>query len=385
MKGVQNTGTSKGESIQIPDVQSQFSHGQSRMRGVHPLDPGTLEPLFLLSSSVDEERHDPIGHHFPQDFMIRLSVVAVLFSVVASAMGCSPRANPESDKVQEQGGIEPSSITQLVLLGTGTPNAEPDRAGSSLAVVVNGTPYLVDAGPGLVRRANEAFSLGVEGLEPKRLATLFLTHLHSDHTLGLPDLIFTPWTLEREEPLKIFGPQGTEDLSLHLTAAYQADVQIRLQGLEPANLTGYEVEAQDVNPGFVFEDENVRVTAFQVTHGTWPQAFGYRFETPDRVIVISGDTSPNEAIARECGGCDILVHEVYSQAGWEKRDSVWQEYHAASHTSGLALGELAARANPKLLVLTHQLLWGATPEELLAEVRRGFSGTVAYGRDLDVF
>jgi len=317
--------------------------------------------------------------------MIKLSVVAVLLSALGPTMGCSPEANPEPDHVQEQGAVQPSSVTQLVLLGTGTPNAEPDRAGSSLAVVVNGTPYLVDAGPGLVRRANEAFSRGVEGLEVKRLATLFLTHLHTDHTLGLPDLIFTPWTLEREQPLKIFGPQGTEDMSHHLTAAYQADVQIRLQGLEPANSTGYRVEARDVSPGLVFEDENVRVTAFQVTHGSWPQAFGYRFETPDRVIVISGDTSPDEAIVKECGGCDILVHEVYSQAGWEKRDPIWQKYHAASHTSGVALGELAARANPRLLVLTHQLLWGATPEELLAEVRRGFSGAVAYGRDLDVF
>ena len=317
--------------------------------------------------------------------MNKFSIVAVLLPVLATTMGCSPRANPEPDQVQEQEAIPPSSVTQLVLLGTGTPNAEPDRAGSSLAVVVNGTPYLVDAGPGLVRRANEAFSRGVEGLEVKRLATLFLTHLHTDHTLGLPDLIFTPWTLEREEPLKIFGPEGTEDLSHHLTEAYQADVQIRLQGLEPANPRGYEVEAKDVDPGLVFEDENVRVTAFQVTHGSWPQAFGFRFETPDRVIVISGDTSPHEAIVGECGGCDILVHEVYSQAGWEKRDPAWQEYHAASHTSGVALGELAARANPGLLVLTHQLLWGATPEELLEEVRRGFSGTVAYGRDLDVF
>ena len=317
--------------------------------------------------------------------MIKYSVVVVLLTVLGQAMGCSPPADREPDHVQEQGTIQPSAVTQLVLLGTGTPNAEPDRAGSSLAVVVNGTPYLVDAGPGLVRRANEAFSRGVEGLGVKRLATLFLTHLHTDHTLGLPDLIYTPWTLEREEPLKIFGPQGTEELSHHLTEACQADVQIRLQGLEPANTTGYEVEAKDVSPGPIFEDENVRVTAFPVTHGTWPQAFGYRFETPDRVIVISGDTSPDEAIVRECGGCDILVHEVYSQAGWEKRDLVWQEYHAASHTSGVALGELAARANPGLLVLTHQLLWGATPDEILEEVRRGFSGTVKYGRDLDVF
>jgi ribonuclease Z len=167
--------------------------------------------------------------------------------------------------------------------------------------------------------------------------------------------------------------------------AYQEDVRIRLDGLEPANRTGHRFEAQDVGPGVVFEDANVRVTTFEVAHGGWPQAFGYRFETPDRTIVISGDTAPIDAIADYCRGCDILVHEVYSQAGWEGREPEWQRYHAASHTSGPALGRIASQANPKLLVLTHQLLWGATPEELLAEVRSGFSGPIVYGKDLDVF
>jgi len=286
---------------------------------------------------------------------------------------------------QEGPALAPSEITQLVLLGTGTPNAEPDRSGSAVAVVVNGTPYLVDAGAGVVRRANEAYQAGVAGLAVKRLSTVFLTHLHTDHTVGLPDLMYTPWVLERETPLRIIGPAGTEMMAHHLAEAYQEDVRIRLDGLEPANRTGHRTEAQDVGPGVVFEDDNVRVTAFEVAHGGWPQAFGYRFETPDRIIVISGDTAPIDAIADYCRGCDILVHEVYSQAGWEGREPEWQRYHAASHTSGPALGRIASQANPKLLVLTHQLLWGATPEELLAEVRSGFSGPIVYGKDLDVF
>jgi len=286
---------------------------------------------------------------------------------------------------QEQRLIPPSEITQLVLLGTGTPNAEPDRAGSALAVVVNGTPYLVDAGPGVVRRANQAYQSGIEGLQPKKLATLFLTHLHTDHTVGLPDLIFTPWVLERESPLTVLGPSGTVEMARHLTLAYQKDVFVRIEGLEPANSTGHRVEARDVEPGLVFKDDNVRVTAFEVAHGNWDQAFGYRFETPDRTIVVSGDTSPTDAVAEYCQGCDILVHEVYSHAKWEMREPAWKRYHAASHTSGLELGEIARRARPRLLVLTHQLLWGATPEELVAEVRQGFSGPVAYGRDLDVY
>lgn len=276
--------------------------------------------------------------------------------------------------------------TRLVLLGTGTPNADPERSGPSLAIVVDGVPYLVDAGPGVVRRAAAAAEQ-VEGLEVSGLATVFLTHLHSDHTVGLPDLLFTPWTLEREQPLTVIGPDGTEEMLGHLRAAFRADIDNRLYGLEPANDGGHRVDARDVRPGVVFEDERVRVIAFAVPHGSWPpsQALGYRFETPDRVIVVSGDTGPSEAVVEACSGCDILVHEVYAKAGWDGRDEVWQRYHAASHTSGIELGELAERARPGLLVLTHQLLWGATPDELLAEIREGFTGRVVYGNDLDVF
>jgi ribonuclease BN (tRNA processing enzyme) len=272
-----------------------------------------------------------------------------------------------------------------VLLGTGTPNAEPDRAGSALAIVVNGTPYLVDAGPGIVRRANEAFRRGVEGLAVDKLDRLFLTHLHTDHTVGLPDLIYTPWVLERETPLTIIGPAGTEAMAEHLSLAYRNDVRVRLEGLEPANPTGHQVDARDVDAGVVYQDENVTVTAFEVPHGSWGQAFGYRFDTPDRTVVVSGDTRPAESIVEFCAGCDILVHEVYSHAKWEQKPADWKEYHAASHTSGIQLGEIAARADPGLLVLTHQLLWGSTPEELVAEVRQGFDGRIVYGRDLDVF
>jgi ribonuclease BN (tRNA processing enzyme) len=278
-----------------------------------------------------------------------------------------------------------SEITQVVLLGTGTPNAEPDRWGSSVAVVVNGTPYVVDAGAGVVRRASAAFEGGVAGLEVKRLATLFLTHLHSDHTVGLPDIMYSPWVLERAVPLRIIGPHGTSDMVSHIEKAYKEDVRVRIDGLEPANPTGHATEVQEITAGVVFSDENVTITAFEVPHGGWPEAFGYRFETPDRVVVISGDTAPTEAVVDFCDGCDILVHEVYSQAGFERRSPEWQRYHAASHTSAPELGRLAKRAGAKLLVLTHQLLWGATPEELVAEVLTAFDGPVVYGKDLDVF
>lgn len=275
--------------------------------------------------------------------------------------------------------------TRVVLLGTGTPNAEPDRSGPSVAVVVGGVPYLVDAGPGVVRRANAAHRAGVEALDPANLATVFLTHLHSDHTVGLADVLLTPWTLGRAVPLRVYGPEGTREMAEHLRAAYRQDIAMRLYGLEPANDGGHRVEARDVEAGVVFEDERVRVTAVPVHHGSWPTAYAYRFETADRVIVVSGDAAPTEAVVEACDGCDVLVHEVYAKAGWDRRDPFWQRYHADFHTSAVQLGEMAARARPGVLVLYHQLLWGATPDDVLDEIRRAFDGRVVYGRDLDVF
>ncbi len=269
-------------------------------------------------------------------------------------------------------------LTKLILLGTGTPNAEPARAGPAAAVVVGEQPYVVDFGPGVVRRAVAA------GLDPKRLTRVFLTHLHSDHTAGYPDLILTPWTLEREEPLEVYGPPGLQAMTERLLAAYEADIKERLGGLEPANETGWRVEAHDVEPGVVDEDENVAVEAFAVDHGSW-RAYGYKFQAADRALVISSDTAPTEVIVEKSRGCDILVHEVYSAAGFETLPPTWQKYHAAVHTSSRELAEIASRAEPKLLVLYHQLLWGVSYDELVAEVKESYGGEVVSGRDLDVF
>ena len=120
-------------------------------------------------------------------------------------------------------------------------------------------------------------------------------------------------------------------------------------------------------------------------HGAWPQAFGYRFETLDRTIVISGDTAPTEAIVDNCRGCDVLIHEVYSDAGLAGRPPEWQKYHARYHTSATALGDIARRAQPGLLVLTHQLVWGSNRETLMREVQTAYPGKCVYGNDLDIF
>jgi ribonuclease BN (tRNA processing enzyme) len=274
--------------------------------------------------------------------------------------------------------------TRVVLLGTGTPNADPDRSGPAVAVVVDDTPYLVDFGPGVVRRAAAAQRLGIAGLAVDRLSRAFLTHLHSDHTAGYPDLILTPWVLERDVPLQVYGPAGLRAMTEHLLAAYREDIRERTQGLEPANVTGHLVQVNEIEPGIVYQDDHVQVEALAADHGTWP-SFSYRFCTEERTIVISGDTAPHEGMAEAYAGCDLLVHEVYSAAGLERCPPAWRRYHQQVHTSTRELAAVAAQARPGLLVLTHQLFWGVTEEELVAEIRAGYDGPVVSGRDLDVF
>lgn len=268
--------------------------------------------------------------------------------------------------------------TRVVLLGTGTPNPDPRRMGPASAVLSGSRVYIVDCGPGVVRRAAEV------GIQMQQLTRLFVTHLHSDHTAGYPDLILTPAVTGRLEAFEAYGPPGLRAMTRHILEAWKEDLAIRLHGLEPSVPEAYVVRAHDVKPGEIYRDAQVRVTAFAVAHGSWKYAYGYRFEAADKTIVFSGDTTYSPELARQAKGCDILVHEVYSQKGFEKRTPEWQRYHAAFHTSAVDVGRLAAEARPKKLVLNHLLPMGETPEEVVAEVHRHFSGEVIYGQDLMV-
>jgi len=304
---------------------------------------------------------------------------------LASAGAAALAATLTSQALPQAPATPRARTASLVVLGTGTPNADPDRSGPALAVVVNGTAYLVDAGPGIVRRAAAAQRQGIDALAPKLLDNVFITHLHSDHTVGLPDLIFTPWVLERVKPLAVYGPPGVKAMTDHLEAAYAEDIHVRVDGAEPANETGYKVNAHEVDTGVVYRDTNVVVRAFAVPHGDWKVAYGYRFDGGGRSIVVSGDTYASDAVVRACSGCDILIHEVYSAERLVRRPPEWQRYHKAAHTSTTELAGLAARAHPKLLVLYHQLYWGDDDAELVRQVRTRFSGAVVSAKDLGVY
>ena len=277
-----------------------------------------------------------------------------------------------------------SSVTRVVLLGTGTPFADPERSGPSLAIVVNNTSYVVDCGPGVVRRASAAFTNGIKGLAAQDLKHLFITHLHSDHTIGYPDFIFTPAVLDRNTPLEVYGPKGLQSMTDHLLLAYKEDMDIRIKGLEYGNAKGYQVNVHEIAPGIIYRDSNILVKAFRVKHGSLEEAFGYRFETADKVVVVSGDCTYSEELVANAMGCDMLIHEVYSMEGLAKREQRWKDYHSTFHTSTEQLAKIANHVKPKTLVLTHQLLFGSTKESLLNEIRSGYNGKVWYGNDLDV-
>ena len=286
------------------------------------------------------------------------------------------------------------SRTQVVLLGTGTPPADPDRSGPATAVVVDDTPYLVDMGAGVVRRAKSAVvDKGIAGLDPVKLRTVFVTHLHSDHTVGYPDLLLTPWVLGRRVPLEVHGPAGIKGMTEHLLEAYRADFETRTRdrGLYTVGAfpEGHAVNAHEVRPGVVYKDAKVTVTAFATKHAM--ESYGYRFDTPDRSVVISGDTNPTQATIDACRGCDVLVHEVLT-LDWLSRRPDFKSYAAQFHTTTPQLVELATKARPRLLVLSHTSLSirpsvdseRSTMATMLREMA-GYQGQVVVGRDLDVY
>jgi ribonuclease Z len=304
----------------------------------------------------------------------RLTVTAVF----AAAFALPPLQSHSAARSS----VAPAST--IVLLGTGTPAPNPNTFGSATAIVAGGRLFIVDAGVGVTRRISGAH------LALDDLAALFVTHLHSDHTLGYPDLILTSWITGRTAPFDVFGPPGIRRMTDHILQAWSEDIDARITGGEHRPAT-YAVNVHEIESGVVYDRDNIRVTAFPVQHGGWKYAFGYRFDLPDRSIVISGDTRPSESLVAAARGCDVLVHEAHVSANAVPPPNppggeAWLQYMHDYHTADVELGALAARIQPKLLIVNHVGLFGRTADDLIAGVRRGgFTGRVVVGKDLDRF
>ena len=274
-----------------------------------------------------------------------------------------------------------SDSAVIITLGTGTPVPNPERAGPATAVVVGRRVFLFDAGAGVMRRVAAA------GLPIDGVTAAFITHLHSDHTLGLPDLVLTSWVMGRSTPMRLHGPPGLRRMTEHFVAAWAEDTLVRVKGLERGRPGGYRVDVRETNGGVVFDSAGVKVTAIRVPHGDWDFAFAYRVDAAGRSIVISGDTRYSDALERASANVDVLVHEVYPETriAAENRPGgeLWPRYLREAHTSDVELGRLAAAAKPKLLLLTHVILMGAPEQEVLDGIRRGgFTGPVSFAKDL---
>ncbi len=281
-------------------------------------------------------------------------------------------------------GAQAAPAVTVITLGTGNPVPDPTRQGPATAVTVGDQVFLFDAGSGVERQLRAA------GLPISGPTALFLTHLHSDHTLGLADLILTSWVMRRTRPFTIYGPHGTAAMVDHLLAAYAEDIQIRTNGLEHEVAGGWRVDVREIAPGVVRDSGGVRVTAVPVPHGSWREAYAYRVDAPGRSILISGDTRPSDSLVAAATGVDVLVHEAYASSRVAAEDrpggADWPAYQRSFHTSDEELGALAVRIHPGLLVLTHVGRRGATDAEVVAGVRRGgYTGPLVVAKDLDRF
>ncbi|MDH4065354.1 MAG: MBL fold metallo-hydrolase [Acidobacteriota bacterium] len=271
---------------------------------------------------------------------------------------------------------------QVTLLGTGNPRPNMERFGPSILVEAGAHRILIDAGRGSAQRL---FEIGAR--EPLfGVEALFLTHLHSDHVVGLPDLWLTSWVFGRSRSLEVFGPPGTADMSGHLEQAFKWDVDMRSKD-EGFPLEGVRLSAHDVPPGVAFDRDGLKVTSFAVDHGgVITPAYGYRVDYRGRSVAFSGDTKYFEPIVEHAKGVDVLVHEVISPEVELRRAQVQGpraiERVISHHTSPEQAGTIFSRVKPRLAVYSHIVPSPTTAEDLIAPTRRTYDGPLAVGYDL---
>lgn len=273
--------------------------------------------------------------------------------------------------------------TKVILLGTGTPHPRINNQGPATAVIYNNRVFLFDVGSGVMGQMSGA-NLPITGPE-----ATFITHLHCDHTLGYADLILTTWIMGRKKHLEVYGPIGLERMTNLLLDSYSEDIDIRINGLEKELPEVYKANVHEIDEGLIYDSANVKVTAFRVLHGNWKYALGYRIDTPDKSIVISGDTRPCEKLIKHSKNCDILIHEVYASERVKKEDrpggELWPQYCKEFHTSDYELGQIAAEINPGILILIHIVRMGAGDDEIIGNIRKGgYDGVLVVGEDLEV-
>ncbi|HEY6257413.1 MAG TPA: MBL fold metallo-hydrolase [Xanthobacteraceae bacterium] len=328
--------------------------------------------------------------------MRRLGVLLAVAAIVSVA-------GPLSHHILAQTTGVPKLATRLITLGTvAGPPPRAHRAQSSNLLIVNGTLYVIDAGDGAARRIAKA------GFNVRDVGTIFITHHHDDHTAGVGTLMSAAWDSQRTKPINVYGPPKTEELVKAAVQYFTISADIRIADGGRTIPIGQLFFGHDVGTGVIYKDANITVTAIENTHFDFQKisasarqkSYSYRFDTPGRVIVFTGDTGPTDALVEHAKGADLLVSEAnsveermqdYVRSGqWQLMTSEEQvrikRQMAEGHLSTDDVGKMATRAGVKAVVLTH-LTWKADDDysTWADEVKKHFSGPVLIARDLKEF
>jgi len=267
---------------------------------------------------------------------------------------------------------------KVTLLGTGYPRPVMERFGPSILVEAGKEKLLFDCGRGAALRL---YQLKVPFPD---LTALFLTHLHSDHVVGIPDLYLTGWIFGRSAPLRVWGPEGTAGMMSHLQQAYRFDIHVRRDVDEKLPAQGAAVIAKDVGQGVVYQNGELKVTAFTVDHAPVKPAFGYRIDYSGHSVVLSGDTRYSENLIQFAHGTDVLIHEVLDPEAYRAGDNLYtaeqKQRVIDHHTTPEQAGAAFSRVKPKLAVYSHVVPFNAT--DLMAHTRETYSGPLEVGEDL---
>jgi ribonuclease BN (tRNA processing enzyme) len=299
------------------------------------------------------------------------------------AAGTFARTGSLSAKAEQAG-------TRIVLLGTkgGPPLSRSGRSNSSTALVINETAYIVDCGYGVSRQ------LVSSGIGLGRVGYVFITHLHSDHTLEYGTLLYNTWLTPMPPKVVVYGPAGLVDMTRAFMESQKFDIETRIEDEGMSDLRNNVTVHEQQGPGLVMQNADVRVTCCRVPHPPIVDSYAFRFDSADRSVVISGDTAFSPDLIELAKDADVLIHEALYLPGVDaivKRATNatrLREHILASHTSTEDVGRVAAAANVKTLVLNH-LIPGDDPsimaEQWIAGVRKYYAGPVIVGHDLMEF
>ena len=276
-------------------------------------------------------------------------------------------------------GVRAQTI-KVTLLGTGAPAPVMDRFGPSILIEAGDQKLIFDVGRGALQR------LAQIKVKQREIQGVFLTHLHSDHVVGFPDLWLTGWHHgERDTPLLVWGPKGTGKMMSHLEQAFEYDIKIRLYDDRPLP-EGVIIEAKDITEGVVYEKNGVKVTAFDVDHKPIKPAFGYRIDYAGRSVVLSGDTRYSENLIKYAAGVDLLIHEAVApevlkriRNNDERAKTIIEHHTTPEQASGIF-----SKTKPKLAVYSHIVPPSATEQDLIPPTRKTYSGALELGEDLMV-